>query len=156
MGKKHIPSKAATQSATSAKVPVQSIRPGNNPIVFSFKHFDQSPPWASRHCTGKERNICKSGNFHEIAKKISNYETMTWNDIDRNPKRDHAVDIIDLTSEARKRFEDQLPNFIDEESLYRLRFNSIQRLWGIRRGDIFYIVWWDPQHEACPSKLKGT
>jgi hypothetical protein len=26
-----------------------------------------------------------------------------------------------------------------------------ERLWGFRRGSVFHVVWWDPDHKVCPT-----
>ncbi len=39
----------------------------------------------------------------------------------------------------------------DEEELFRFRLDGESRVWGIREGRVFRILWWDPGHEICPS-----
>lgn len=38
----------------------------------------------------------------------------------------------------------------DFDELFRFRLGNLPRLWGILDGDIFYPVWWDPDHEVYP------
>ena len=44
----------------------------------------------------------------------------------------------------------------DHGGLWELRLAGEPRVWGLRRGHIFYPVWWDPEHTVCPSKKKHT
>jgi hypothetical protein len=46
----------------------------------------------------------------------------------------------------------------DEDELYEIRFGNKPRLWGIRgkSTSVFHILWWDPEHQVCPSKLRNT
>ncbi len=74
---------------------------------------------------------------------------MTWNDILRDRKRNHSVQKTELISEARKRL--LKINQEDLDDLFRFRFSGKQRLWGIRQQQSFKLLWWDPDHEICPS-----
>ena len=33
---------------------------------------------------------------------------------------------------------------------------NMPRIWGARRGDVFHVLWWDPEHEVWPSQLRYT
>ena len=35
----------------------------------------------------------------------------------------------------------------DLDRISRLRIGQRQRLYGVREGAHFYVLWWDPQHE---------
>jgi len=65
-------------------------------------------------------------------------------------KRDHPIDPDTILLDARKRLAQQVKGDYDE--LWRFRFGSAKRLWGVKIGDVFYAVWWDPLHKVCPSK----
>ena len=41
---------------------------------------------------------------------------------------------------------------LDEfDELFRFRLGNLERLWGVIHLDVFYPVWWDPEHKVCPS-----
>ena len=42
------------------------------------------------------------------------------------------------------------------DGLWELRLGGKQRIWGLLDGHVFYIVWWDPDHQVCPSTKKHT
>ena len=44
----------------------------------------------------------------------------------------------------------------DEESLYRFRIQGTVRLWGFRTGDVFRILWYDPDHQVSPTTKRNT
>lgn len=76
---------------------------------------------------------------------------MDWND---TVARDHAVKVSSIIPEAQRRLmELQLD---DTDQLWRFRFDGETRLWGLRDGSCFLVLWWDPEHKVCPSKLKHT
>lgn len=64
------------------------------------------------------------------------------------------VELSALCPEARKRLREI--ELDDQDCLWELHVNGLERIWGIRFGHVFYPVWWDPLHEVCPSKKKHT
>lgn len=44
----------------------------------------------------------------------------------------------------------------DLDQLFSLRLTVRKRVWGIKEGNIFWILWWDPEHEVCKSHKKHT
>lgn len=44
----------------------------------------------------------------------------------------------------------------DLDQLYEIRVGGKPRVWGIKRGDAFHVLWWDPEHKVCPSKMRHT
>lgn len=96
-----------------------------------------------------------AGKLLEVRAKLRDFESMTWHEIlvaarDRN----HAVVIEKLCKEARDRLEEIGQSDIDE--LVSLRLSGPERVWGIRSGNVFRVLWWDPAHAVCPSPKKHT
>ncbi len=79
---------------------------------------------------------------------------MTWKEISANPGYNHSVSVSEMIREAQKRLEEL--NLDDQDELYRLRMNGKLRLWGIRDRNILRLLWWDREHEICPSQKKHT
>lgn len=92
--------------------------------------------------------------FSEIADHLKNCETRTWLDIDRNRHRDHPIDKNKLAKFARERLISLGQDDVDE--LWSIHINGLMRIWGIRDQSLFKILWVDPQHEVCPSRLDNT
>jgi hypothetical protein len=65
-----------------------------------------------------------------------------------------AIPVGKLSPDAHRRLEAIQRD--DEEWLHEIRLGARPRLWGIRRGDIFHILWWDANHQVCPAALRNT
>jgi hypothetical protein len=114
--------------------------------VWKIGRIDVDGVWGHAH-------IDRDTLWNQIFPKLKNYELMTWGDITQDPNYNHSVKVWQIVKEARKRLEEL---GIEEEQLFRFRLTGTQRVWGIRDRDIFYILWWDPKHEVCPSTKKHT
>jgi hypothetical protein len=114
--------------------------------TWKFGRFDVDGPWGHAQI---DRKIL----LQDILPKLRNYESMSWSDIVANRHHNHSVPIHDLISKARQRLDDL---GIEDDTLFRFRLTGTQRVWGIRDRDAFYILWWDPDHEICPSPKKHT
>lgn len=91
----------------------------------------------------------------EIRQKLSDFENKTWNEIlVSEKKRNHPVEISNLCKGARDRLQDLKQDDIDE--LLSLRLTGKQRIWGIRDSNVFKVLWWDPDHSVCLTKMKHT
>jgi len=114
--------------------------------VWVFSVLDLDGPWGKIKLSGDTL-------LNELFPKIKHFERMTWNEIQRDKKRNHSVMIEDLCKEARDR---AVELKLDVDELFRFRLTGKQRLWGIRDRERFRFLWWDPNHEICPSKLRNT
>ena len=68
------------------------------------------------------------------------------------PEHNHKIERDRLCKEAQKRLIKIKLDDCDE--FYSVHINSMERLWGILEGSYFKILWWDPNHEICPSKKR--
>jgi len=59
-----------------------------------------------------------------------------------------------LCAKARKRLGEL--ELDDLDGVWELRVTGLERIWSIRRGHVFYPIWWDPLHEVCPSTKRNT
>ena len=116
--------------------------------VLSIAIFDVDGPW------GRDQIEQSGALWSDVFPKLKNYESMTWGDILRDKHRNHAVPVDQLIKSARERLLGIKQNDVDE--LFRFRLSGEMRVWGIRDGRVFKILWWDPNHEICPSVLKHT
>lgn len=93
--------------------------------------------------------------LNEIRKKISNFESMTWNEIlVRDSHRNHFVAIPRICREAQDRLQELRLDDID--GVTSLRLSGLERVWGIRDGAVLKLLWWDPDHSICPSLPRYT
>ena len=99
-------------------------------------------------------------NHREILDKIIAYSNMTWDEVKKqthdrkNKSKHHFLDMDALSADAiarirAKHFEDRY-----QDSIFSFAFKNRLRIIGIRDGEEFHVVWFDPNHEFCPSKEK--
>ena len=85
---------------------------------------------------------------------------MTWAEAKRQTHDDgrsknHLLSIESLSKEAVDRFKERkLEDYSD--SIFSFSLNNVWRIVGIREDEFFDVLWHDPNHEVCPSKLKHT
>ncbi len=86
----------------------------------------------------------------DIREKLANFETMTWNEIlVTAKKRNHSIAVADLSQEAQQRLE-ELGLGLDE--VVSLRLSGAERVFGYLDNGVLVLLWWDPDHQVCPSK----
>jgi hypothetical protein len=90
--------------------------------------------------------------LQNLLHKIFDSQKLTWQILRENGS--HLVQVGDLCSKAQKRLFDLSKDDCDE--LFSLRVTGKQRIWGIKDGSILWLLWWDPNHEVCPSHKKHT
>ena len=59
-----------------------------------------------------------------------------------------------LCSHAQKRLVEMKLDDVDE--VHSLRLSGVHRVWGILTENVLTLLWWDPNHEVCPSLKKHT
>lgn len=93
--------------------------------------------------------------LEELLGRLRSFETMTWKEIlVDGRKQNHSIKVEVCSPEALKRL--QVLGLDDVDELVSLRVKGAPRVIGILDRNIFKILWWDPDHQVCPSRLKGT
>lgn len=114
----------------------------------------KSPVWSFRSCDQEHDrwSLCHCENiWNEILAKMVNFETMTWHEIITGGGRgsnSHQIEVEKLTTEAQKRLTELK---VHESQLFSLRLTGKKRLFGVRYNQVLHIIWYDPEHEICPS-----
>jgi hypothetical protein len=115
-------------------------------ICWRFKHADHDGPWCF-HEVDSDR-LC------DMLKQLANFESMTMAEAFKGePGKDYNIEELPNT-DARKRLETL--KLADQTRISRFSLSGKERLYGFRLGNVFHIVWWDPQHEIWPSKKRHT
>jgi hypothetical protein len=124
-------------------LPVVSTQ--NKKLVWKVSKIDDNSQWGWNQITCPEflRNIWE---------KMHNFETMTWSEI--LGRHHHAIAVNDIIEPAQNRLA-QLGHD-DQEELVSFRLSNTERIWAIRSGAEAFLLWWDPNHEICPSQLRHT
>lgn len=91
----------------------------------------------------------------ELTGSLRQLERRKWSEIFvRSKKHNHSVTVDLLSPAARKEL--RRHQLDDRDELWSLRITGRQRVWGILEEDVFYLLWWDPEHRVCPSMLRHT
>lgn len=114
--------------------------------------YECSEPW-NWDLKGKEA--------HEILGYLEGLSRKTWGEVDqeRTGNRDrhrkhHSMSVSRLSKEARDRLKERFKDEELPEALYRFRLEGKVRLWGIRSGRTFKIIWYDRDHQVYPTERK--
>ncbi len=91
-------------------------------------------------------------NIKHFLGKLFESQKLTWQELRQNGS--HQISVDQIVTDARKRL--QILQLDEWEELYSIRIAGKPRLWGIKESSIFWILWWDPNHEICPSNKKYT
>ena len=96
----------------------------------------------------------------EIMKKMIDYCNMTWAEVkkqthDDGKSKHHLISTEMQSKDAMDRFK---ARNLDEygDSIFSFALQNKLRIIGIREGGHFHVLWYDPNHEVCPSKKKHT
>jgi hypothetical protein len=93
--------------------------------------------------------------FDHIRAKLSGFESMTWNQILVDGKKHHhSIDVDKIIKPAQERLSAIEQDDIDK--LVSLSLTGRNRVWGILEEGVLRLLWWDPNHEICPSPKKHT
>lgn len=98
-------------------------------------------------------------NHYEVLDKLIYYSNMKWADIkkqthDKGKSKHHLLSYEKLSKEAKERL--RIKDLEEEsDNVFSFAFDNLLRIIGIRRGRDFYVTWYDPKHEFCPSGAKN-
>jgi len=112
--------------------------------LWAFRIVDLGGPWCWSALDGD--------GLREVLQRMKELETMTWHSITETGS--HFIDVASLSKPARDRLMEIHQDDVDQ--LYSLRMAGRPRIFGIRDGGVFRVLWWDPRHEVCPSPKKHT
>ena len=146
MGKKDkTPRNKAVPAGKSPRIGLDPDDANRQTPVWSICRFDHDGPWGQGSFANSDVL------WGTIYPAMKSYETMTWNEILQNRKYNHSVPAIRLITEAQHRL--VALRLDDYEEVFRFRVGGTGRVWGIRDGRVFLILWWDPDHLICPSTI---
>lgn len=127
------------------KFPRAIVTPNDNcQPAFKAEQMDLDGPW---HWNNLDPHHLK-----DFLAKVLQSQKLSWQSLRDNGS--HLVDVSKLIPTAQKRLRDIGQDDLDQ--LYSLRLTGIKRVWGIKEGNILWLLWWDPSHEICPSAKKHT
>jgi hypothetical protein len=117
-------------------------------LVIRFNRVDTSGPWCLSRIDGREHT--------KLLARLRDIESMRVRDVFNNgdePGKHYEAERCPNPALVR-RLRDL--EYDDETRISRLRFGGRGRLFGFLRGNQFFALWWDPEHEVWPSKKRNT
>jgi hypothetical protein len=94
---------------------------------------------------------CTSLNLlKHIIKELQTYEGLIWSTV-KTYSHCHSWDI----DRVPKHFQDRLiQRGLHVDELFQISIGSLCRIWGFRQMEIFYPIWYDPNHDGYKVKVK--
>lgn len=114
-------------------------------MAWRFSAHDRDGPWAWT-------NLNTPSDYQRVIQTLQQFETMSMDQIQQ--QQTHRVAPGKLCKAAQDRLKKIKQDDIDE--LMSFRITGKQRVWCIPIGPIMKILWWDPNHQVYPSRLKNT
>lgn len=100
-------------------------------------------------------NGCKRKHWLKVLERLKALEQMTLDTIISDDES-HSIPVGDLVRRARDRL--VTISLDDVDGLFSLRVEGRMRVWAIQMGSssTLELLWFDPNHEVCPSKKRHT
>ena len=116
-----------------------------NKPVWSFALLDFGGSWSFPNID--------TASLRKVLERFRSLESMTWKEIE-STTGSHVIEISSIIRSAQETLEEL--HLDDATDLFSLRIQGRERIWGIRDNHILRILWWDPNHEICPSEKRNT
>jgi hypothetical protein len=117
---------------------------------------ERRPSWALSRCdldgcTWSWKQVT-GDDMLQIVRRLREYETRPWKEILQD-KSNGSIEVThdNIAAEAKQRLIDQKLEQYD--TIWKLRIEKSARVWGVRVGATFHILWWDPEHTVYPMNL---
>jgi hypothetical protein len=125
--------------------------------------YDKNPSWSFSRCDFTHP-LWGMDNHQDTLSHIIHFmaetEKIRWSEIftttagKSRGTRNHPVNVDEIIKTAQERWREMK---LDEyDTLHSLRLSSTGRLWGIMQNGVFFIIWYDPEHEIFPSEKRHT
>lgn len=141
---------------------------GNNPSLGKIPKLKESPPSDARAlftwrvadkyidyhydklgwCNCESAVSLLSG----VVKELQAYEGLSWQTIRQKSRHNHPWKFHELPKYLRDRLINTGKDYLSE--LYQLALGSDCRIWGFKDIAIFYLIWYDPDHEGYKTKAR--
>jgi hypothetical protein len=129
--------------ADAAKRPTSAVVEAKaKGLTWKFSKIDHDGPWPF--------HTLSSDDHKEVLKKLGAIETATFGEM-ASSRGTKMIPAENLCARAQKRLRElKLDDFGE---IWEMHLKGKWRAWGMRQGETMLLVWWDPEHEVCPSVL---
>lgn len=128
-------------------------------MTFSFNCetiADRKDEWSWRQQRDWVSYFNSQGKPCDVTNCLNGLVGLKWSEIisqttgkKKRRKKNHSQAYSSICLEAQKRWRHiERP----EDELFRVRYGSAGRIWGVRTGSLFSVVWWDPNHKIYPTE----
>ena len=114
-------------------------------MSFRFGRIDHDGPWPFHGIEGTAHK--------RVLQKLGHIGASTFEELS-GPSGNKAIPIEHLCSDAQNRLRDL--GLDDYDEVWEMRIGGKERVWGLRDASLMLLLWWDPEHEVCPSEKKHT
>jgi hypothetical protein len=96
-------------------------------------------------------NQLRSTDWRDLRNALASFEGMTWAQIKqscggkRTGTNHHSLALSEICNRAYRRLEEL--KLEDSDTVFSLRLMSVVRLYGIRDGRVFRLLWYDCHHD---------
>lgn len=89
--------------------------------------------------------------------KILDFSKLTWQQIraqthDKGKSSNHYLDYEGISKKGKDRIKIKIISDDDIDMIFSLRLNNLPRLIGLKRYQVFEVIWYDKNHEFYPAK----
>ena len=90
--------------------------------------------------------------FLDLLDKLKEYERLKWREIDTRYDLKRLHHYIDLAHpKLSKGVAERVAAMqVDADRVFSFHITATRRLWGVRDGPCFRVLWWDPDHTVYP------
>ncbi len=120
-------------------------------MVVRFDIFDVGGPWCLSRAAADLLAL--------LFEKIRHLSKMTMNEVfhqgsgNKRLGKDYPLDKAGFPCDAANRRFREL-QYDDEDSISRIEIQGLPRLYGFRRSNEFFALWYDTKHEIWPSSKR--
>ena len=138
---------AGTKKRCPKQVSSPKYSTDNEKIIWRFDRLDKDGPFAFDL-------LRKDFKHQEVLGKIIEYSNMTWDSVKKqthDKKSKHHYLESGFSASALQRIKVKLSED-EQDSIFSFALQNKLRLIGIREQEKFHVIWYDPEHQFCPSK----
>ncbi len=113
-------------------------------LSWRFSMGDRNGPWPWTGLAA-EKHL-------EVIARLAGFETLHPHEVRESGS--HPVALNELSPAAMRRLQEIEQDDLD--TLMSFRLTNTDRVWCVQDGSVMRVLWWDPNHEVCPSLKRNT
>ena len=103
------------------------------------------------HKAGDKFCFCdvSADNLKKVVTKLNDFRSCSWRKMEQHDEcGGGSIPIYTLERDIQKMVQEHLKScdLMNHDELFRVRIDSSHRVWGIRIGEVFHLIWNDEEH----------